>query len=107
MSLDPAYVPTYVEIRNYRVATGFTPLYTMSVDEARRADAETEAARWDWHEHPEEVFDRNFPGPAGELSIRVYRPQSDGPLPVLLYFFGGGWVVGSLATSDSICRALA
>lgn len=103
MSLDP----TYVAIRNYRVATGFTPLYTMSVEEARRADAETEAAHWDWHEHPEDVFDLSFDGPAGQQWIRVYRPQSDRPLPVLLYFFGGGWVVGSLSTPDSICRALA
>lgn len=103
MSLDP----TYVGIRDYRVATGFTPLYTMSVDQARRADRETEAANWDWHQQPEEVFDLNFTGPAGQQSIRVYRPQSDRPLPVLLYFFGGGWVVGSLDTSDAICRALA
>ncbi|MGH3767195.1 MAG: alpha/beta hydrolase [Pseudonocardiaceae bacterium] len=103
MPLDP----TYVGIRDYRVATGFTPLYTMSVDQARRADRETEATIWDWIKQPEEVFDLEFTGPAGQQSIRVYRPRSDGPLPVLLYFFGGGWVVGSLDTSDSICRALA
>lgn len=103
MSLDP----TYAMIRGYREATGFTPLYTMSVEQARRADAETEASNWTWHEHPEEVFDVHFTGPAGEQTVRVYRPQSDGPLPLLLYFNGGGFVVGSLETSDSICRALA
>jgi acetyl esterase len=96
-----------VGIRDYRVATGFKPLYTMSVDQARRADRETEATIWDWHEQPEEVFDIDFTGPAGRQSLRVYRPRSDRPLPVLLYFFGGGWVVGSLDTSDAICRALA
>lgn len=103
MPLDP----TYVKVRDYRVATGFTPLYTMSVDEARKADAETEAEDWDWHDHPEEVFDREIPGPAGPVTIRVYRPASDRPLPVLMYYFGGGWVVGSLSTPDAICRALA
>lgn len=103
MPLDP----TYVGIRNYRVATGFTPLYTMSIEDARIADASTEAADWDWHEHPEEVFDLEFEGPAGPQELRVYRPKSDHPLPVLVYFMGGGWVVGSLDTSDSICRALA
>lgn len=103
MPLDP----TYVGIRNYRVATGFTPLYTMSVDQARVADRETEATIWDWHKQPEEVFDLDFTGPAGQQSVRVYRPQSDSPLPVLVYFFGGGWVVGSLDTPDAICRALA
>ncbi|GAB4052503.1 alpha/beta hydrolase [Catellatospora paridis] len=103
MSLDP----TYVMIRNYREATGFTPLYTMTVEEARRADAETEAGTWKWHEHPEEVFDLNITGPAGQVPVRVYRPRSDRPLPLLMYFNGGGFVVGSVATSDSICRALA
>jgi acetyl esterase len=103
MPLDP----TYVRVRDYRVATGFTPLYTMSVEEARRADRETEATTWDWHEQPDEVFDTDFPGPAGKQALRVYRPRSDEPLPVVLYFFGGGWVVGSLDTSDAICRALA
>ncbi|WBB77737.1 alpha/beta hydrolase [Micromonospora sp. WMMD882] len=103
MPLDP----TYAMIRRYRAATGFTPLYTMTVEEARRADAETEAGAWDWHPHPEEVFDLAVPGPAGEVPVRVYRPRSDRPLPMLMYFNGGGFVVGSLNTSDSICRALA
>jgi acetyl esterase len=103
MPLDP----TVASVREFRVETGFTPLYTMSVDEARVADAETEAAMWDWHEQPKEIFELTIPGPACELPIRVYRPSSDQPLPVLVYFFGGGWVVGSLNTSDSICRALA
>jgi acetyl esterase len=103
MPLDPIVA----RVRDYRVATGFTPLYTMSVDQARRADRETEATIWDWHKQPEEVFDVNITGPAGPQSVRVYRPLSDSPLPVLVYFFGGGWVVGSLDTSDAICRALA
>lgn len=103
MPLDP----TYVGIRDYRVATGFTPLYTMSVDEARRADRETEATVWDWHEQPDEIFEMDIPGPAGPMTLRVYRPRGDGPFPVLMYFFGGGWVVGSLDTPDAICRALA
>ncbi|MET7680649.1 alpha/beta hydrolase [Streptomyces sp. NPDC005423] len=89
------------------MATGFTPLYTMSVEEARAADRETEATTWDWIKQPDEVFELDIPGPAGPLPIRVYRPHSDTPLPVLMYFFGGGWVVGSLDTSDAICRALA
>lgn len=105
MPLDPLYAG----IRDYRVATGFTPLYTMSVDRARVADRETEAEIWDWVKEPEEVSDFDIEGPAGPLTLRVYRPQreSDGPLPVVVYFFGGGWVVGSLDTSEAICRAVA
>ncbi|AUG78707.1 alpha/beta hydrolase [Kitasatospora sp. MMS16-BH015] len=100
--------PVVEGIRNFRVATGFTPLYTMSVEDARTADAATEATAWDWTTQPEEVFDLDIPGPAGPLTLRVYRPVTDstGPLPVLMYFFGGGFVVGTLQTSDAFCRAL-
>ncbi len=53
------------------------------------------------------VEDRTIPGPAGAIPVRLYRPQTDAPLPVLLYFHGGGWVIGSLDTHDSTCRDLA
>ncbi|NWF30220.1 alpha/beta hydrolase [Streptomyces sp. PKU-EA00015] len=101
--------PVVKGIRNFRMATGFTPLYTMSVEEARKADSETEAEIWEWIKRPEEIFDLDIDGPAGPLTLRVYRPEkeSDEPLPVLVYFFGGGFVVGSLDTSEAICRALA
>lgn len=53
------------------------------------------------------VEDRVVPGPAGELTVRVYRPQLGAPLPTLVYFHGGGWVIGSLDTHDASCRDLA
>ncbi|HEY6204121.1 MAG TPA: alpha/beta hydrolase [Candidatus Limnocylindria bacterium] len=40
------------------------------------------------------------------IPARLYRPRS-GTLPLLVYFHGGGWVVGSVAISDPFCRALA
>jgi len=40
------------------------------------------------------------------IPARLYRPRS-GMLPLLVYFHGGGWVVGSVAVSDPFCRALA
>lgn len=52
------------------------------------------------------VVDRTVPGPAGAIPVRVYRPHGDGPFPVLLWFHGGGWVVGSLDANDATCRAL-
>ncbi|SEK26689.1 acetyl esterase [Roseateles sp. YR242] len=50
-----------------------------------------------------------IPGPAGEMAARLYAPQDQaaGPLPVLLYFHGGGFVIGNLETHDSLCRQLA
>ena len=48
-----------------------------------------------------------MPGPAGDVPIRVYTPDASRPLPGLVYFHGGGWILGSLETHDVVCRALA
>ncbi len=53
------------------------------------------------------VENRTIPGPAGEIPIRVYTPEGDGPFPALVFFHGGGWVICSLDSHDGICRALA
>ncbi len=52
------------------------------------------------------VEEVGIPGPGGELKVRIYRPE-DQPLGILVYFHGGGWVVGNLDTHDASCRALA
>ena len=49
---------------------------------------------------------RFIPGPAGGLPVRVYAPEGRGPFPILVFFHGGGWVLGSLDTHDPFCRAL-
>ncbi|NER33758.1 MAG: alpha/beta hydrolase [Oscillatoria sp. SIO1A7] len=54
-----------------------------------------------------EIDNRTIPGPVGAIPIRIYRPEGTGPFPILVYFHGGGWVVGSLETVDFICRNLA
>jgi len=53
------------------------------------------------------IRDLRAPGSAGTVPVRVYRPQSPPPLPLVLYAHGGGWVVGSLASHDKLCRILA
>lgn len=54
------------------------------------------------------VYDRTIPGPDGDVPVRVYRPVEGGdPLPVVVYFHGGGWVICDLDTHDGTCRALA
>jgi acetyl esterase len=49
------------------------------------------------------------PGPAGDIAARLYVPAEPaaGPAPLLLYFHGGGWVIGDLETHDAPCRFLA
>jgi acetyl esterase len=53
------------------------------------------------------VQDRTVPGPAGEIPVRVYTPAGEGPFPVVVYFHGGGWVIGDLEVVDQPCRQLA
>ena len=55
------------------------------------------------------VADLTLPGPDGEIPCRVFHPEtgSDKPLPCVLYFHGGGWVIGDLNTHDHVCRSLA
>jgi acetyl esterase/lipase len=53
-----------------------------------------------------EIVDGAFPAAAGDLSYRLYRPPSPGPHPVLVYFHGGGWVLGDAQSDDPLCRDL-
>lgn len=48
-----------------------------------------------------------IPGPAGDLDVRIYRPTAEGPLPTIVMFHGGGWVVGDLDTHEDQARNLA
>ncbi|NIK56558.1 alpha/beta hydrolase [Kribbella shirazensis] len=100
MPLDPQ-----VEVmRAAREAEQVPQLYTQSLAEARAADlasvraggGEVEAVH-----HVEELStDSGVP-------LRIYRPDLAGPLPTLVYFFGGGWTLGSIETADGISRKLA
>lgn len=53
------------------------------------------------------VADLSIDGPGGDLGLRLYRPRSVEPPPLLVYLHGGGWVVGDLDIQDGLCRALA
>ncbi|QMW21720.1 alpha/beta hydrolase [Sandaracinobacteroides saxicola] len=51
--------------------------------------------------------DLAIPGPAGALKARRYAPPSPEPGRVLLFFHGGGWVIGDLETHNSLCSEIA
>jgi acetyl esterase len=53
------------------------------------------------------IEDRTIPGPHGDVPVRIYRPEGDAPKPVIVYYHGGGWVIGSIETHDGTCRGLA
>jgi acetyl esterase len=55
-----------------------------------------------------DVEDRSVHAPEGhEIPVRIYRPRTGTPLPAVVFFHGGGWVLGSLDGYDSTCRRLA
>jgi acetyl esterase len=102
MPLDPQVQA----MRDARLGAARVPLYERSLEEARRVDlAEIQASSRD-PEPVAEVSERTIPGPGGPLRVRVYSPGGPGPRPLLLYFFGGGWVLGAIDTADGICRSL-
>jgi acetyl esterase len=54
-----------------------------------------------------ETLDRAVPGSEAEIPVRIYTPEGEGPWPILVYYHGGGWVIGDLDTHDRECRLLA
>jgi acetyl esterase len=99
--------PQLQAIRDQRERDNVPPLYTMSLTEARAADLASIRQSGGEPEPVHEVASLTIPGPGGELPLRLYRPTSERPLPTLLYFFGGGWVLGTIDTADGVSRSLA
>jgi acetyl esterase/lipase len=54
-----------------------------------------------------DVEDRHITGPHGQIPIRIYTPEARTPMGVLIYFHGGGFVLGTLEIYDFLCRSLA
>ncbi|OYR52558.1 alpha/beta hydrolase [Halorubrum sp. Ea8] len=52
------------------------------------------------------TVDGTVPGPDGALDARLYLPDAEGPFPTVVFFHGGGFVLGSVATHDWLCRGL-
>ena len=81
-------------------------LEKVPASEARRLYRETRAALRPPAPALPVVGDLNAEGTAGSIPLRLYRP-SNGVLPALIYFHGGGWVLGDLDTHDAVCRLIA
>ena len=100
MRLDPQLAPL-VEALD----AGFPPVHTMTGPQARA----TIRSRFVPPAKPEpiaEVRDEIIPGPGGDISIRIYRPDGEG-LPILVYGHGGGFVFCDLDSHDELCRNMA
>src|SRR5437773_178712 len=75
--------------------------YPDSTPESMRAAMETATGGMVPHD-VHQVEDREIPGPAGSIPVRVYRPSAETPLPTLVWFHGWGWVIGALVTREHL-----
>ena len=81
---------------------GRPPWQEIPVEESRRLFGSMKATFGDGPEMAH-VEDQSF----DRVPVRIFRPTADESLPVVLYFHGGGFVIGDLDTHDSLCRRLA
>jgi acetyl esterase/lipase len=87
--------------------SGAPPMHTLSPEKAR-ADMRAQVAVVSGPlAEVARVEDRSAPGPAGAVPVRIYTPHRSGPFPGVVYFHGGGFVIGDLETHDPLCRQIA
>jgi acetyl esterase len=86
---------------------GGPPLYILSPEEARAVLAGVQTGQGLRFEADSEDCTISA-GPTGEIALRIVRPRDlPGPLPVVLYFHGGGWALGDRETHDRLMREIA
>ncbi|HEY9563806.1 MAG TPA: alpha/beta hydrolase [Nocardioides sp.] len=100
MALDPGIA----SLLSFLEQSGYPPMHEGSVEDARKGYAAMAAASIgpDGPVPVGSVIDTSVAG----LPARVYRPEVEGPVPTVLFFHGGGFVIGSLDTHDNVCRRL-
>jgi acetyl esterase len=79
------------------------PVHTLSPGQARRMYLER---RFYTQPEPPAIAEVRALQTDTGVPLRLYRPAGSEPLPVLVYFHGGGWVIGDLDTHDVLCRLL-
>jgi acetyl esterase len=99
MPLDPQAQAVMEQV----AALGFPPVHQVSPEQARANNRARPRAPGP---AVARVEDRRLPGPEGEIPVRIYTPGGTGPFPALVWFHGGGWVVGDLESADATARHL-
>jgi len=95
---------------DYLKARGVPPTHTLSVADARRFYRDRRSVTQPTPPEVGLVRELSADGPHGTIPLRLYRPvgsAAEARLPVLVYYHGGGWVIGDLETHDTLCRELA
>ena len=81
-------------------------LNTQTPEAARAAAKANTAAAPTEHDDVHSVRDTVIPGPGGDLPIRIYTPSEGTEHSLIVWFHGGGWVIGSIDSHDGACRSL-
>ena len=105
MALDPQAQ----EVINLVIKSGRPAYNTLSPKEARQLFRETRPASTPTPAEIGAVRNLSADGPGGPIPLRLYRPAgvpATTALPVLVYYHGGGWVIGDLDTHDVQCRQI-
>ncbi|HXB90308.1 MAG TPA: FAD-dependent oxidoreductase [Mycobacterium sp.] len=97
--------PDVEMVLNEVAALQLPPLESMPAEDARALYTQMSMDR---PPGPEvgEIVDGVLPGATGDLAYRLYRPSTPGPHPVVVYFHGGGYVLGDAIADDPLCRDL-
>ena len=97
--------PDVEMVLNMVAELNMPPMESMSVPDARTLYTQMSMAR---PPGPDvgEIIDGVLPGAAGDLAYRLYRPPTPGPHPIVVYFHGGGYVLGDVIADDPLCRDL-
>ena len=88
----------------FNVAPGAFP---PAIDPLRAAAIEAPLRFGGAPEPVDSVVDVRIAGAGTEIPLRIYRPEAQSPLPLIVFAHGGGWVTGSLESHDKFCRILA
>ena len=102
-------MPLHPQVRallDRRDALGFPDNSEITADEARANARAGGKAIPTVKEPVGEITEQTIPGPAGGIPIRIYRPATAGPHPLIMLFHGGGWVIGDLDSEDATSRGL-
>jgi acetyl esterase len=106
MAIDP---DTQVVLDMIRLA-GRPPFEKLTPDEARQAYSASRKLLQPPPEDVAESLDTTVPGPLGPIGVRLYRPigtAASDVLPALVWYHGGGWLLGDLDSHDVACRRFA
>jgi acetyl esterase len=102
----PTLHPQIVQVLKMQAKAGLRPFEAMTPPEARAQMEATARARKAEPLPVSRVEEREMPGPAGMIRLRLYWPKAPAPVPAIAYYHGGGHVIGSLDTHDLIARNL-